>query len=160
VLRGVYNLITLAESLSVGFAAAAASAALLVMAFFPPRAGTCAYVIDGSHTEFMITEYADRIVAIATQIGKLGTVFECACLAPGDLQAAMDEDFSHLTPRVRVRTLIGRRDDVTLNACARHIGEVLASRGLHKCVGERTRARARIRSSDDETDDMASKTRR
>ena len=105
---------------------------------FPPRAGQCAYVIDGAHTEMCVTEYSNRVFVVVTQVGKLGTVFHIT--TDGDETALQDAammlrvDPNAMNDKVRVRTLIGKRDDALLIACARHVGEVLASRGCEKCV--------------------------
>ena len=103
---------------------------------FPPRPGQCAYVIDGAHTEFLVTEYTDRLFIVVTQIGKLGTVFHLSRSQTAELSRALavdgvndlaDDALSSMDAVV-ARTLIGRRDDETLRACARRIGEVLFSK--------------------------------
>jgi proteasome assembly chaperone 3 len=105
---------------------------------FPPRAGQCAYVIDGAHTEMCVTEYSNRVFVVVTQVGKLGTVFHIT--TDGDETALQDAammlrvDPNAMNDKVRVRTLIGKRDDALLSACARHVGEVLVSKGCEKCV--------------------------
>ena len=106
---------------------------------FPPRPGQCAYVIDGAHTEFLVTEYSDHVFVVATQVGKLGTVFQCEPRGEADIDYLLDVDPDARAVAVRMRTLIGKRDDTTLNACARHIGEVLYSRGLQKYVDRQSR---------------------
>jgi proteasome assembly chaperone 3 len=106
---------------------------------FPPRPGQCAYVIDGAHTEFLVTEYSDHVFVVATQVGKLGTVFQCEPRGEADVDYLLDVDPDARAVAVRMRTLIGKRDDTTLNACARHIGEVLYSRGLQKYVDRQSR---------------------
>lgn len=106
---------------------------------FPPRPGQCAYVIDGAHTEFLVTEYSDHVFVVATQVGKLGTVFQCEPRGEADVDYLLDVDPDARAVAVRMRTLIGKRDDTTLNACARHIGEVLYSRGLQKYVDRKSR---------------------
>ena len=108
---------------------------------FPPRPGQCAYVIDGAHTEFLVTEYTDHVFVVATQVGKLGTVFYCEPRGEADMDYLLDVDPDARAVAVRMRTLIGKRDDTTLNACARHIGEVLFARGLQKYVDLRRRRR-------------------
>jgi proteasome assembly chaperone 3 len=112
---------------------------------FPPKPGACAYVIDSTHTEFLITEYTDRVCVFVTQLGKLGTVFQCslsrdAALNIDTLRGAVamdadDEDAAETwSDAVRVRTVIGRRDCGLLQACARRVAEVLFSRGCEKYV--------------------------
>ena len=112
---------------------------------FPPRPGQCAYVIDGAHTEFLVTEYTDRLFIVVTQIGKLGTVFHLSRSQTAELSRALavdgvndlaDDALSSMDAVV-ARTLIGRRDDETLRACARRIGEVLFSKGYEKYVRRR-----------------------
>jgi len=111
---------------------------------FPPRPGQCAYVIDGAHTEFLVTEYADRLFIVVTQIGKLGTVFHLSRSQTSELSRALaadgvndlaDDELTSMDAVV-VRTLIGRRDDETLRACARRIGEVF-SKGYEKYARRR-----------------------
>jgi proteasome assembly chaperone 3 len=106
---------------------------------FPPRAGQCACIIDGAHTEFLFTEYADRVLVIVTQIGKLGTVFQLSRRQSLELSdpsydddgEMMDEGMASMDAVV-VRTVIGRRDDEALKACARRIADVLFTEGLEK----------------------------
>lgn len=98
---------------------------------FPPRSGACAREIDGAHTEILVTEYTDRVLVVATQIGKLGTIFHLTRNQSGEfatLDADANDDLS------RCATLIGRRDDEILHACARAIGHGLFARGLEKPV--------------------------
>ena len=105
---------------------------------FPPRAGQCAYVIDGAHTEMCVTEYSNRVFVVVTQVGKLGTVFHITTdggeTALQDAAMMLRVDPNAMNDKIRVRTLIGKRDDALLSACARHVGEVLVSRGCEKCV--------------------------
>ena len=61
---------------------------------FPPRPGQCAYVIDGAHTEFLVTEYTDRLFIVVTQIGKLGTVFHLSRSQTAELSRALAVDLS------------------------------------------------------------------
>ena len=42
-----------------------------------------AFEIDGVHTEVVVTEYADRVLVLATQIGKLGTMYLTRDAGPG-----------------------------------------------------------------------------
>ncbi|CAL56885.1 Proteasome assembly chaperone 3 [Ostreococcus tauri] len=103
---------------------------------FPPRSGACACEIASVHTEFLITEYTDRVLVVATQIGKLGTVYHLRRDVPGELslQRADADALADDEGLARCETLIGRRDDATLDACARRIGEVLFARGLEKPI--------------------------
>ena len=124
---------------------------------FPPRPGQCAYVIDGAHTEFLVTEYTDRLFIVVTQIGKLGTVFHLSRSQTAELSRALavdgvnvlaDDALSSMDAVV-ARTLIGRRDDETLRACARRIGEVLFSKGYEKCARRRARRNVLFHLDDD-----------
>ena len=127
---------------------------------FPPRAGQCACVIDGAHTEFLITEYADRVLVVATQIGKLGTVFHLSRSQSVELSDPSYEDDGETMDdatasmdTVIARTVIGRRDDDALRACARRIADVLFTEGLEKCVERRGDETTRERDDDARTPD-------
>ena len=127
---------------------------------FPPRAGQCACVIDGAHTEFLITEYADRVLVVATQIGKLGTVFHLSRSHSVELSDPSYEDDGETMDdatasmdTVIARTVIGRRDDDALRACARRIADVLFTEGLEKCVERRRDETTRERDDDARTPD-------
>ena len=98
---------------------------------FPPRSGACAREIDGAHTELLVTEYADRVLVVATQIGKLGTIFHLTRNQSSDFMTLDADGADSLS---RCATLIGRRDDEILHACARAIGDGLFALGLEKPV--------------------------
>ena len=70
---------------------------------FPPRPGQCAYVIDGAHTEFLVTEYTDRLFIVVTQIGKLGTVFHLSRSQTAELSRALATFFASGEGRAFVR---------------------------------------------------------
>ena len=122
----------------------------------PPRAGQCAVVIDGAHTELLIAEYADRVLVVATQIGKLGTVFQLSRGRPlelGDLAFEDDGATDAATASVDAvvaRVVIGRRDDDALRACARRIADALFAEGLEKCVRVARRGDAATTGRDDD----------
>ena len=54
---------------------------------------------------------------------------------------------------VIARTVIGRRDDDALRACARRIADVLFTEGLEKCVERRRDETTRERDDDARTPD-------
>ena len=124
---------------------------------FPPRAGQCAVVIDGAHTELLIAEYADRVLVVATQIGKLGTVFHLSRSQSVELSDPSYEDDGETMDdatasmdTVIARTVIGRRDDDALRACARRIADALFAEGLEKCVRVERRGDAATTARDDD----------
>ena len=83
-----------------------------------------AFEIDGVHTEVVVTEYADRVLVLATQIGKLGTMYLTRDAGPGGGGFEPPE----------VRVLVGRREDEMLEATARRLAQVIQARGSTKQV--------------------------
>ena len=87
-----------------------------------------AFMVDGVHTEVLVTNYGTRVLVLVTQIGKLGTMF--LTKAEGS-SGPINADVSG-PPELRV--LVGRHDDEMLEAAARGIAHVLKGRGVEKEV--------------------------
>ena len=122
---------------------------------FPPRAGQCACVIDGAHTEFLITEYADRVLVVATQIGKLGTVFHLSRSQSVELSDPSYEDDGETMDdatasmdTVIARTVIGRRGDEGVGGREGGMVDGVFTEGFEK-GGERRRGETRREGDDD-----------
>ena len=84
-----------------------------------------AFEIDGVHTEVVVTEFADRVLVLATQIGKLGTMYLTRDAGPGGGRGFEPPE---------VRVLVGRREDEMLEATARRLAQVIQARGSTKQV--------------------------
>ena len=80
-------------------------------------------VIAGVHTQVAITIHSDRITIILTQLQKIGTVLDIRrdTAGPNMMRAMVaGEDEAKAW---RIRTLLGRRDDVLLQLLARQLAE-------------------------------------
>ena len=91
------------------------------------RTQQVACLVNGKHTEFMCSVYADRIVYVVTQFMKPGTVVE-ACK---DSEGGGTTTYS-------ITTLMGKRDDLCINLLARQLAEWFGRRTqkeLLLCIG-------------------------
>lgn len=77
--------------------------------------------IDGIPTTFLIEPFADRIFIIVTQLNKLGTILSASV----DVTLAGAESYS-------VQVLMGKRDIVETEFCARNIMSHIRSTGSNK----------------------------
>lgn len=84
-----------------------------------------AFEVDGIHTEVLVSDYGNRVMVLATQIGKLGTMYLTVDPGPGGAVGPEPPE---------VRTLTGRHDDEMLEAAARRLAQVVQSRGCDKPV--------------------------
>ena len=81
-------------------------------------------VIAGVHTQCCVGVHDDRIVVILTQLKKIGTVLDIrrdTAVHPQSMIQAMDSGGPQKA--WRIRTLLGRRDDVLLQLLARQLAE-------------------------------------
>lgn len=81
---------------------------------------TFSSAVDGTPTDFVIMEFVDQVMVIATQVGRLGTL----------IQARQDQH----TRTYFIETLLGRRDDPLLEICGRQLIEKLSLTGSTKDV--------------------------
>ena len=86
-----------------------------------------AFTIDGVHTEFLVSDYSNRLLLVVTQIGKLGTMYHAAGAGPGGGGGGLMGE-----PAPEVRTLVGRHDDEMLTAAARRLVQIVQGRGVSK----------------------------
>ena len=63
-----------------------------------------AALINGTHTEVVVSSFADRVVVVVSQLGKPGTL----------LNATAEESAEFGGRRYEVKVLLGRRDDPLL----------------------------------------------
>jgi len=79
---------------------------------FPLKTRQFAVIIEGDHTDFVITSYSDRIFIIVTQINKLGT-----------LTLSNKETTVEGTTIFASKTLLGRREDYPSSILSRQLIE-------------------------------------
>eukprot|EP01117_Protostelium_nocturnum_P019390 TRINITY_DN8398_c2_g1_i1.p1 TRINITY_DN8398_c2_g1~~TRINITY_DN8398_c2_g1_i1.p1 ORF type:complete len:143 (-),score=27.07 TRINITY_DN8398_c2_g1_i1:42-470(-) len=84
---------------------------------FPIKTSQISANIDGTRTEIVLQQYHNRLFIIVTQTGKLGTLISATC----------DEENTF-----NIQTLLGKRDDNTLNLYARQLTQVLWAGGNHR----------------------------
>lgn len=75
----------------------------------------------GALTQVCISKYLDRLVIIATQLDTLGTV----------LSAYKETVLGSSGGTYAIDTLLGSRDDPTLELCTRRLAETLCDYGCH-----------------------------
>uniref|UniRef100_A0A6T5UGU5 Uncharacterized protein n=1 Tax=Polyblepharides amylifera TaxID=1486889 RepID=A0A6T5UGU5_9CHLO len=91
-------------------------------ASFPVPTQHFAAVLEGEHTEFLITGYDNRVMVMVTQLGRVGTVLQAKCeSSPG----SSGESYT-------VSSLLGRRDEPLLEICARRMMELLTDSGCRR----------------------------
>eukprot|EP01087_Luapelamoeba_hula_P017879 TRINITY_DN5684_c0_g1_i1.p1 TRINITY_DN5684_c0_g1~~TRINITY_DN5684_c0_g1_i1.p1 ORF type:complete len:167 (+),score=44.90 TRINITY_DN5684_c0_g1_i1:23-502(+) len=76
-----------------------------------------AAVINGHHTELVITPYSNVVFIIVTQLGKIGTLMQVNTDIAG-VEAGGDAHYS-------VNTLLGKRDDPVLTLYAQQLAAVV-----------------------------------
>jgi Proteasome assembly chaperone 3 len=86
----------------------------------PTKEHTC--TIEGEPTSICVMHYADKVVVLVTQTGKLGSWFQASFDSGATQLASGASDESRFT----VQTLLGRRDDETLAVFARQLIERIA----------------------------------
>jgi proteasome assembly chaperone 3 len=105
---------------------------------FPVATKLFAKQLDGHHTDFSYSLYADRALLIITQLGSAGTIIE----AKSD--GGMDGKSTYST-----NVLLGKRDEPALTLCARRIVEQAAVAGFSKpmilCLGLKDHTPAMVR---------------
>ncbi|CAM6102561.1 unnamed protein product [Calypogeia fissa] len=85
---------------------------------FPVASKRVSTEIQGVKTELVLCGYDDSILVVATQIGKIGTL----------LSARKEEAYGG-GPTYNVHTLMGKRDEPFLAACARQLIENMSESG-------------------------------
>lgn len=89
-----------------------------------------AFVIDGVHTELLVSDYSNRVLLVATQIGKLGTMFHAEGPRPESGGEGGEGAVSVAPPEVR--TLVGKHDDEMLTVAARRLAQIVQGSGVRK----------------------------
>jgi len=82
-----------------------------------------AAVIDGVHTDFVLSSYGNMIMIVVTQLGKMGTILQAR------QESALDGEVTYT-----VDTLLGKRDEPLLHACARRVAQLAGERGQRRPV--------------------------
>eukprot|EP01137_Pigoraptor_chileana_P013317 Opistho-2@66682 len=85
---------------------------------FPVNTVQFAAVVDGTHTDFVISSFSNRIFVAITQYEKLGTLIHASKDVKVDLETP---------PSYTVRTLLGKRDEPLLLVYARQLIEIISS---------------------------------
>eukprot|EP00899_Mesostigma_viride_P015265 jgi/Mesvir1/2373/Mv22129-RA.1 len=96
---------------------------------FPVHTKLLSEEIEGVPTDIFISSYSDRLLVIASQLGGIGTLM-LASREMGEGPMPLGDTFpsSPSLPsnyNYNVHVLMGKRDEPSLTACARHLVEVL-----------------------------------
>eukprot|EP00271_Cylindrocystis_brebissonii_P017182 TRINITY_DN4358_c0_g1_i1.p1 TRINITY_DN4358_c0_g1~~TRINITY_DN4358_c0_g1_i1.p1 ORF type:complete len:121 (-),score=20.96 TRINITY_DN4358_c0_g1_i1:347-709(-) len=78
--------------------------------------------IEGIKTQVLVMGYDDRIMVAVTQIASFGTL----------LFVKKDESYGGGEGTFNVTTLMGKRDEPLLGACARHLAELISQTGCSR----------------------------
>ena len=98
------------------------------------RTSQRAWIIEGVHTECLVTDYDDRALVVVTQVAKLGLVFHAA---GGSVERGGGDGGNlpgHYAPKLRALSGGGRKDDELVQAVASRVVQVVRGAGVDKPV--------------------------
>ncbi|KAL6068589.1 Proteasome assembly chaperone 3 [Balamuthia mandrillaris] len=93
-----------------------------------PSTKQFAAVINGVHTEFILTPFADRIFIVITQLGKLGTLIT-ASKETNDVMSGEPQEANYA-----IDVLLGKRDEPLLALYARRIVELICAKHARRSL--------------------------
>jgi proteasome assembly chaperone 3 len=86
---------------------------------FPMKIQQFAARINNIHTEFVIMYYSNQLFFLVTQLNKLGTIIQVKKYP--ELSERLSEEESCFS----IRILLGKRNEPTLELCARQLMEIV-----------------------------------